>query len=181
MGSVRPLPRAGQPVGRPGPRRRRGGSQGLRCQLRREGGAAIGRAACGGDRCLPADRGATGAAGLLCPASLRRRFHRFGNRQLLSNAERAGHDDRHPPDLLHARTQPDRRGGARSEARRTGGGTLAAVAARLAGVPAAPAFRRAGTPIARERSYRPQRLEPAVRRDDRRDARRGGGRGADRH
>ena len=45
---------------------------------------------------------------------------------------------------------------------------LAALAARPARVPAAPALRRTGEAAAREGGDRPQRLEPAVRRDRRR-------------
>ena len=64
--------------------------------------------------------------------------------------------------------------------RRPGAGALAALAARPARVPAASALRRAGEAAAREGSDRPQRLEPAVRRDLAGDARPARRRGTDR-
>ncbi len=93
-----------------------------------------------------------------------------GDRPLLPDGERAGDRDQQRPDLLHAGAQPPGRRGAGGQARRPGAGALPPVAARPAGVPAAPAERRTGKADARARPDRERRLGAAVRRNRRGDA-----------
>ena len=165
LGPVRPLSRTRQPGGRGRFRQGRAGGEAFAAahqgKLAAMSGDALAAAIAEYERIEEMLGRLMSYAQLL----FSRRLHQRRDRPLLPDGERAGDRDQQPPVVLHPGTEPARRRGAGAEACGPGARALAAVAARPARVPPAPAFRRAREAAAREGGDRPQRLEPPVRRD----------------
>ena len=116
---------------------------------------------------------------VLCRPRLFRRHHRSDPGQILWRCP--GESDRRlcRSPVLHPRTEPHRRCQARGGDGRGPARPLPAMAHRCPCRKALPARRQARTLVPREIGDRPQRLEPALRRDDRGASLRGGRQGAD--
>ena len=156
-GQARPRPRRDRMhrvrEGLQGPARRHRGQPRRRPHARR-GGAA-----------LRGDRGRARPADFLCRAALRRQHHRSRHRQVLRRHAGAHHRGLAASVVLHARTEPARRRGARQGDGRSRARPLPALDRGHPQGQAVPARGPRRATVPREVGDRLFRLQPAVRRD----------------